>query len=33
VHTLEQLDPAFPKVDGKGLAEMRRVRKALLAER
>ena len=33
VHTLEQLDPVFPKVDGKALAEMRRVRKALLAER
>jgi PPK2 family polyphosphate:nucleotide phosphotransferase len=33
VHTLERLDPAFPKVDGKALAEMRRVRKALLAEK
>jgi PPK2 family polyphosphate:nucleotide phosphotransferase len=33
VHALERLDLKFPKVDGKALAEMRRVRTALLAER
>jgi PPK2 family polyphosphate:nucleotide phosphotransferase len=33
VHALESLDLEFPKVDGKALAEMRRARKALLAEK